>query len=94
MLINLCSFFDKVTGGKISLIEDPRIKATIIFPVWAYLPPRSQVNFGDAGDFPAGSGYMDILNFFPAHYRKPSIAWCIQRLKKRLPELKRLIEAL
>jgi hypothetical protein len=82
MLINLCSFFDKITGGKISLIEDHRIKATIIFPVWAYLPPRSQVNFGDTGDFPAGSGYMDILNFFLAHYRKRASHGVFSALKR------------
>ncbi|MEM1569891.1 MAG: heparinase II/III family protein [Candidatus Bathyarchaeia archaeon] len=70
----------KVTDGRIDILEDPRIKATITFPVWMYLPPRSQVNFGDTGNTP--SVYMDILNLILKRYKEPSIAWYIQRLEE------------
>ncbi|MBS7612002.1 heparinase II/III family protein [Candidatus Bathyarchaeota archaeon] len=70
----------KVTDGRINLLEDPRIKASITFPVWMYLPPRSQVNFGDTGSTP--SVYMDVLNLILKCYKEPSIAWYIQRLEE------------
>lgn len=70
----------KVTDGKLDLLEDSRIKASITFPVWMYLPPSSQVNFGDTGSTP--SVYMDILNLILKRYGESSIAWYIQRLRE------------
>jgi len=70
----------KVTGCSIDLLEDPRIKASTTFPVWMYLPPRSQVNFGDTGSTP--SVYIDVLNLILKRYKEPSIAWYIQRLEE------------
>jgi hypothetical protein len=70
----------KVTEGGIDLLEDPRIKASTTFPVWMYLPPRSQVNFGDTGITP--SVYIDVLNLILKRYKEPSIAWYIQRLEE------------
>jgi len=79
-VVYLADLLFKVTEGKIDILEDPIIKATATFPVWMYLPPRSQVNFGDAENTP--EGYPDLLKRFMNRYRIPSIAWYIQRLKK------------
>jgi len=79
-VIYLADLLFKVTDGKLDILEDPIIKATATFPVWAYLPPRSQVNFGDTGSTPGG--YPDVLKRFMNRYQIPSIAWYIQRLKE------------
>ena len=91
-VIYFADLLAKVTEKNINLLEDPRIKATITFPVWTYLPPRSQVNFGDTLSTPSGYfKYIDTLNFFLSfdilnlfltYYREPSIAWYIRCIKK------------
>jgi len=81
-VIYFADLLAKATGNRIDLLKDSRIKATITFPVWTYLPPNSQVNFGDTGKAPSGSSYIDILNLFLAYYREPSIAWYIKRLEE------------
>ena len=79
-VVYLADLLFKVTDGKLDILDDPIIKATSTFPVWAYLPPRSQVNFGDTGSTPGG--YPDVLKRYMNRYRIPSIAWYIQRLKE------------
>ncbi|MFB0523796.1 MAG: heparinase II/III family protein [Candidatus Bathyarchaeia archaeon] len=79
-VVYLADLLAKITDGRLDLLEDERIKATATFPVWAYLPPRSQVNFGDTGSRP--SVYPDLLKRFVNHYRDPAIAWYIERLKE------------
>jgi len=79
-IVYLADLLFKVTEGKLDILEDPIIKATATFPVWTYLPPRSQVNFGDTGSTP--SVYPDVLKRFMNRYQTPSIAWYIQRLKE------------
>lgn len=79
-VVYLADLLAKITDGQLDLLEDPRIKATATFPVWAYLPPRSQVNFGDTPNTPRV--YPEVLNRFLNRYREPSIAWYIQRLEE------------
>jgi len=79
-IVYLADLLFKVTEGKLDILEDPIIKATATFPVWTYLPSRSQVNFGDTGSTP--SVYPDVLKRFMNRYQIPSIAWYIERLKE------------
>ena len=81
-VIYFADLLAKVTDGRVDLLEDPRIKACVTFPVWTYLPPRSQVNFGDTGSTPSGSAYVDILYLFLRRYREPSVAWYIHQLER------------
>ncbi len=79
-VIYLYDLLARVTNGRLDLLDDPRIKATATFPVWAYLPPQSQVNFGDTGSVP--TVYVDVLQRLLDRYRIPSIEWYMQQLEK------------
>jgi len=79
-VVYLIDLLAKITDGRLDLLEDPRIRATATFPVWMYLPPRSEVNFGDAGGTP--SVYPSVLKRFQDRYQEPSIAWYVHRLEE------------
>lgn len=79
-VVFLSDLLAKVTDGCVDLLEDPRIRAAATFPVWMYLPPHSQVNFGDTGG--TVGIYPDVLRRFQDRYREPSIALYIHRLEE------------
>lgn len=79
-IVYLSDLLAKITDNCVNLLEDPRIRSTATFPVWMYLPPRFQVNFGDTSETP--NVYPEVLRRFEALYREPSIAWYVERLKE------------
>jgi len=79
-VVYLSDLLAKITNGHLDLLQDPRIKASATFPVWMYLPPRSQVNFGDTSGVP--SVYPEVLKLFQDRYQDNSISWYVQRLEE------------
>jgi len=79
-VIYLSDLLDKITEGRFDLLENPLIKSTATFPIWMYLPPRSQVNFGDTGDGP--NVFPEALGRLLGRFRDPSIAWYMCRLEE------------
>ena len=79
-VIYLSDLLTKITGGRLDLLENASIRSTSTFPIWMYLPPRSQVNFGDTSDTP--NVFPEALGRLMSRYRDPSIAWYIRRLEE------------
>jgi len=79
-VIYLSDLLTKITGGRFDLLENASIRSTSTFPIWMYLPPRSQVNFGDTSDAP--NVFPEALRRLSNHYHDPSIAWYICRLEE------------
>jgi len=79
-VIYLSDLLTKITGGRFDLLESTSIESTSTFPIWMYLPPRSQVNFGDTSDTP--DVFPEALMRLMDRYRDPSLAWYIRRLEE------------
>lgn len=79
-VIYLSDLLAKITEGRFDLLENTSIKSTSTFPIWMYLPPRSQVNFGDTSNSP--NVFPEALRRLMDRYHEPSIAWYIRGLEE------------
>ena len=80
-VVYLADVLSKITDGEIDLLAHPSMRATSRFPIYAYLPPKACVNFGDTGTVP--SVYPDVMARFADRYQDSAIKWYMAQLEEQ-----------